>query len=41
MRALVWSGIVQGFWVPPLLLIMMVLTRQGSSGVRGRLNVLP
>lgn len=26
MRALVWSGIVQGFSVPPLLLIMMMLT---------------
>ena len=26
MRALVWSGIVQGFSVPPLLLLMMVLT---------------
>ena len=25
-RALVWSGIVQGFSVPPLLLIMMMLT---------------
>lgn len=26
MRALVWSGIVQGFSVPPLLLILMLLT---------------
>jgi Mn2+/Fe2+ NRAMP family transporter len=26
MKALVWSGIVQGFSVPPLLLIMMILT---------------
>jgi Mn2+/Fe2+ NRAMP family transporter len=26
MRALVWSGIVQGFSVPPLLLLMMLLT---------------
>lgn len=26
MRALVWSGIVQGFLVPPLLLLMMLLT---------------
>lgn len=26
MKALVWSGIVQGFSVPPLLLLMMVLT---------------
>jgi Mn2+/Fe2+ NRAMP family transporter len=30
MRALVWSGIVQGFSVPPLLLIMMVLTNRKS-----------
>ena len=28
MRALVWSGIVQGFSVPPLLLIMMLLTNR-------------
>lgn len=27
MRALVWSGIVQGFSVPPLLLLMMLMTR--------------
>jgi Mn2+/Fe2+ NRAMP family transporter len=26
MKMLVWSGIVQGFSVPPLLLIMMLLT---------------
>ena len=26
MRALVWSGIVQGFSVPPLLFLMMMLT---------------
>jgi Mn2+/Fe2+ NRAMP family transporter len=26
MKALVWSGIVQGFSVPPLLLIMMLMT---------------
>src|SRR3546814_6711272 len=26
MKALVWSGIVQGFSVPPLLLLMMLLT---------------
>jgi Mn2+/Fe2+ NRAMP family transporter len=26
MRALVWSGIVQGFSVPPLLLLMMLMT---------------
>lgn len=37
MRALVWSGIVQGFSVPPLLLIMMLLT--GSKKVMGaRIN---
>jgi Mn2+/Fe2+ NRAMP family transporter len=28
MRALVWSGIVQGFSVPPLLVIMMLLTNR-------------
>ncbi|MFC6776324.1 divalent metal cation transporter [Methylobacterium gregans] len=27
MRALVWSGIVQGFSVPPLLFLMMLMTR--------------
>jgi Mn2+/Fe2+ NRAMP family transporter len=26
MKMLVWSGIVQGFSVPPLLLLMMLLT---------------
>jgi Mn2+/Fe2+ NRAMP family transporter len=26
MKALVWSGIVQGFSVPPLLLLMMLMT---------------
>jgi Mn2+/Fe2+ NRAMP family transporter len=26
MKALVWSGIVQGFSVPPLLLMMMLMT---------------
>jgi Mn2+/Fe2+ NRAMP family transporter len=37
MRALVWSGIVQGFSVPPLLLIMMILTN--SKHVMGaRIN---
>lgn len=30
MRALVWSGIVQGFSVPPLLTIMMILTNRKS-----------
>jgi Mn2+/Fe2+ NRAMP family transporter len=30
MRALVWSGIVQGFSVPPLLLLMMMLTNSRS-----------
>jgi Mn2+/Fe2+ NRAMP family transporter len=35
MRALVWSGIVQGFSVPPLLLIMMILTnRKEVMGAR-------
>jgi len=35
MRALVWSGIVQGFSVPPLLLLMMILTnRRGVVGAR-------
>ena len=35
MRALVWSGIVQGFSVPPLLLIMMLLTnRKAVMGAR-------
>jgi Mn2+/Fe2+ NRAMP family transporter len=35
MRALVWSGIVQGFSVPPLLVIMMLLTnRQTVMGAR-------
>jgi NRAMP (natural resistance-associated macrophage protein)-like metal ion transporter len=28
MRALVWSGIVQGFSVPPLLVVMMLLTNR-------------
>ena len=37
MRALVWSGVVQGFSVPPLLLIMMILTN--SKKVMGaRIN---
>jgi Mn2+/Fe2+ NRAMP family transporter len=36
MRALVLSGIVQGFSVPPLLLVMMLLTNRGSVlGERG------
>jgi NRAMP (natural resistance-associated macrophage protein)-like metal ion transporter len=30
MKALVWSGIVQGFSVPPLLLLMMILTNRKS-----------
>jgi Mn2+/Fe2+ NRAMP family transporter len=37
MRALVWSGIVQGFSVPPLLLIMMLLTNSRKI-VGGRIN---
>jgi Mn2+/Fe2+ NRAMP family transporter len=39
MRALVWSGIVQGFSVPPLLLLMMLLTndrRVVGARVNGR-----
>lgn len=35
MRVLVWSGIVQGFSVPPLLLLMMILTnRKNVVGAR-------
>jgi len=35
MKALVWSGIVQGFSVPPLLFLMMLLTnRPGVVGAR-------
>ncbi|EZP73922.1 Cation transporter [Sphingomonas paucimobilis] len=35
MKALVWSGIVQGMLVPPLLLLMMMLTnRPGVVGAR-------
>lgn len=37
MKALVWSGIVQGFSVPPLLLIMMLLTNDRSV-MGGRVN---
>lgn len=37
MRALVWSGIVQGFSVPPLLLIMMILTNS-KKVVGARIN---
>lgn len=37
MKALVWSGIVQGFSVPPLLLIMMLLTNSRKV-VGGRIN---
>jgi len=44
MKALVWSGIVQGFSVPPLLLIMMLLTNDRQvmgTRVNGRVtNVL-
>jgi Mn2+/Fe2+ NRAMP family transporter len=36
-KALVWSGIVQGFSVPPLLLIMMLLTND-TSVIGGRAN---
>jgi Mn2+/Fe2+ NRAMP family transporter len=35
MRALVWSGVVQGFSVPPLLVLMMLLTnRKNVMGAR-------
>jgi Mn2+/Fe2+ NRAMP family transporter len=37
MRALVWSGIVQGFSVPPLLFLMMLLTTN-TRVVGGRTN---
>lgn len=30
MKALVWSGIVQGFSIPPLLVLMMLMTNDGS-----------
>jgi Mn2+/Fe2+ NRAMP family transporter len=44
MRALVWSGIVQGFSVPPLLLLMMLLTNSrrvvGARTNGTRTNVL-
>ena len=30
MKALIWSGIVQGLSVPPLLLLMMLLTNSRS-----------
>jgi NRAMP (natural resistance-associated macrophage protein)-like metal ion transporter len=44
MRALVWSGIVQGFSVPPLLLVMMLMTNDRQvvgERVNGRItNVL-
>jgi Mn2+/Fe2+ NRAMP family transporter len=36
-RALVWSGIVQGFSVPPLLLIIMMLTNSRRALVLGRM----
>lgn len=40
MRALVWSGVVQGFSVPPLLCLMMLMTgdrRMMGERVNGRL----
>ena len=37
MRALVWSGIVQGFSVPPLLLVMMLMTNDRVM-MQGRRN---
>ncbi len=30
MKALVWSGIVQGFSTPPLMLLLMLLTNKRS-----------
>jgi Mn2+/Fe2+ NRAMP family transporter len=43
MKALVWSGIVQGFSVPPLLLLMMLMTNDPEvmgDRVNGRLKSL-
>ena len=44
MRVLVWSGVVQGFSVPPLLFLMMLMTNDGAvmgEHVNGRVtNVL-
>jgi Mn2+/Fe2+ NRAMP family transporter len=43
MRALVWSGIVQGFSVPPLLFLMMRMTNDRAvmgERVNGRLTNL-
>jgi len=44
MKALVWSGIVQGFSTPPLLLLIMLMTnnpRIMGNRVNGRtMNVL-
>jgi Mn2+/Fe2+ NRAMP family transporter len=43
MQALVWSGIVQGFSVPPLLLLMMLLTNSRKvvgARTNGRLTNL-
>jgi Mn2+/Fe2+ NRAMP family transporter len=37
MRALVWSGIVQGFSVPPLLLLLMLMTNDPAV-MGGRIN---
>jgi Mn2+/Fe2+ NRAMP family transporter len=39
MKALVWSGIVQGFSVPPLLFIMMMMTNDRAV-VGARVNSL-
>ncbi len=39
MKALVWAGIVQGFFTPPLMLLMMLLTN--DRAIRGdRVNGL-
>ena len=39
MKALVWSGIVQGFSVPPLLLVMMLMTNDKTM-MHGKPNGL-
>jgi Mn2+/Fe2+ NRAMP family transporter len=44
MRALVWSGVVQGISVPPLLLLMMLMTndqRLMGNRVNGPAHKLP
>jgi Mn2+/Fe2+ NRAMP family transporter len=34
MKALVWSGIVQGFSTPPLLLLILLMTNNRKMGER-------